>query len=121
MIFIGGALSTFVENQPFVCDYWWCKIYFYTLNSRIIGGAAAPGALQVWRHWFSNIIFLVSLSAHTEAALHCFNLLKLNGGPTGGTSGTVSWDHFFASLHQYFANLRQESQMPSNMMDSIYR
>ena len=51
LIFIGGALSTFVENQPFVCDYWWCKIYFYTLNSRIIGGAAAPGALQVWRHW----------------------------------------------------------------------
>ena len=50
LIFIGGALSTFVENQPFVCDYWWCKIYFYTLNSRIIGGAAAPGALQVWRH-----------------------------------------------------------------------
>ena len=51
MIFIGGALSTFFENQPFLSDYWWCKIYFYTLNSRIIGGAAAPGALQVWRHW----------------------------------------------------------------------
>ena len=51
LIFIGGALSTFFENQPFLSDYWWCKIYFYTLNSRIIGGAAAPGALQVWRHW----------------------------------------------------------------------
>ena len=50
LIFIGGALSTFFENQPFLSDYWWCKIYFYTLNSRIIGGAAAPGALQVWRH-----------------------------------------------------------------------
>ena len=50
LIFIGGALSTFFENQPFFSDYWWCKIYFYTLNSRIIGGAAAPGALQVWRH-----------------------------------------------------------------------
>ena len=50
LIFIGGALSTFFENQPFLSDYWWCKIYFYTLNSRIIGGAAAPAALQVWRH-----------------------------------------------------------------------
>ena len=26
---------------------------------------------------------LVSLASHSEAALHCFNLLKLNGGPTG--------------------------------------
>jgi nuclear pore complex protein Nup205 len=63
---------------------------------------------------------LVSLSGHPQAALHCFNLLKLNGGQ-GGCS-TVAWDHFFASLHQYFANLRQEShQMPASAMDSIYR
>ena len=65
---------------------------------------------------------LVSLSGHPEGALHCFNLLKMNCGPTGGGCSTVSWDHFFASLHQYFANLRQEAQMAMpNMMDSIYR
>ena len=65
---------------------------------------------------------LVSLSGHPEGALHCFNLLKMNCGPTGGGCSTVSWDHFFASLHQYFANLRQEAQMAiPNMMDSIYR
>ena len=53
---------------------------------------------------------------------NCFNLLKMNCGPTGGGCSTVSWDHFFASLHQYFANLRQEAQMAiPNMMDSIYR
>ena len=57
-----------------------------------------------------------------KAALHCFNLLKMNCGPTGGGCSTVSWDHFFSSLHQYFANLRQEAQMAMpNMMDSIYR
>jgi nuclear pore complex protein Nup205 len=57
---------------------------------------------------------LVSLSGHPQAALHCFNLLKSNVG-----SSTVSWDHFFNSLHQYFANLRQESQYST--MDTIYR
>ena len=68
------------------------------------------------------INLLVSLSGHPEAALHCFNLLKMNCGPNGGGCSTVSWDHFFASLHQYFANLRQEAQMAMpNMMDSIYR
>jgi hypothetical protein len=41
------------------------------------------------------IEMLVSLSGHPQAALHCFNLLKANVG-----SSTVSWDHFFCSLHQ---------------------
>ena len=57
---------------------------------------------------------LVSLCGHPQAALHCFNLLKSNVG-----SSTVSWDHFFSSLHQYFANLRQENQFSN--MDTIYR
>ena len=31
----------------------------------------------------------------------------------------MSWDHFFASLHQYFANLKQETQVATS--DTIYR
>ena len=74
---------------------------------------------------------LESLSAHPQAALHCFNLLKMNSssGGNGGSSaaaGTVSWDHFFNSLHQYFSNLRQElpamqQQQHLAMQDTIYR
>ncbi len=66
---------------------------------------------------------LVSLSDHPQAALHCFNLLKLNG-LAGGQQGanTISWDHFFGSLQQYFANLRQElpQQKMLPMSDTIY-
>lgn len=67
---------------------------------------------------------LVGLSNHPQSALHCFNLLKLNG-MTGGQQGanTVSWDHFFSSMQQYFSNLRQE-QMPffsGAASDVVYR
>ena len=34
-------MSQFVH---YYSDYWWCKIYLYLVNSRIIGGASAPGA-----------------------------------------------------------------------------
>ncbi len=69
---------------------------------------------------------LVSLSGHPQAALHCFNLLKLNGLSGGHQQGanTISWDHFFGSLQQYFSNLRQEQQHPHQKMlpvtDTIY-
>ena len=74
---------------------------------------------------------LVGLAGHHRTALHCFNLLRLNNGGGGMSasvvhlatnersssqpqgqgqqqSSTVSWDHFFHSMQQYFANLRQE-------------
>jgi len=57
---------------------------------------------------------LASLSQHPQAALHCFNLLKLNGiAGNAGQPGAISWDHFFGSLHQYFANLRSVEQLPA--------
>ena len=43
----------FFENKHFLLDYWRCKISSYFINSWIIGGAVAPDALQVWRHWRS--------------------------------------------------------------------
>ena len=64
---------------------------------------------------------LASLSRHPQASLHCFNLLKLNGlgNNQGGGTSSISWDHFFNSLNQYFVNLRQETQIAST--DTIYR
>lgn len=50
-----------------------------------------------------------------------FIIQFLGGQQHGGN--TVSWDHFFASLRQYFSNLKQEGHM-QNMMptsDTIYR
>ncbi len=66
---------------------------------------------------------LISLSDHPQSAHHCFNLLKLNGIGSGGGANTVSWDHFFSSLQQYFANLRQELTPQQQMLpssDTIY-
>ncbi len=50
--------------------------------------------------------------------------MKLNG-LSGGQHGasTISWDHFFASLQQYFSNLRQEQPLSQTMLpvgDTIY-
>eukprot|EP00095_Tigriopus_kingsejongensis_P011855 maker-scaffold180_size281610-snap-gene-0.27 protein:Tk11855 transcript:maker-scaffold180_size281610-snap-gene-0.27-mRNA-1 annotation:"nuclear pore complex protein nup205" len=69
---------------------------------------------------------LVGLSNHPQSALHCFNLLKLNGLTGQQGANSVSWDHFYSSMQQYFANLRQE-QIPSyssgnqSSTDVIYR
>ncbi len=38
---------------------------------------------------------------------------------TGGQAGTVSWDHFFTSMSQYYNNLRQE--VPVADMAHVYR
>ncbi|KAF6038170.1 NUP205 [Bugula neritina] len=47
---------------------------------------------------------LEGLSSSETGAIHCFNLLKTNGEH----SSTVSWDHIFSSLNQYFTSLRHE-------------
>lgn len=73
------------------------------------------------------IKFLTSLSSSGQTALHCFNLLKINGMSSGvrtnqSGNASVSWDHFFHSLHQYFTNLCQETFQQSMMPigDTIY-
>ena len=38
----------------------------------------------------------------------------------GGQAGTVSWDHFFTSMNQYYSNLRQEVPVSSDMAH-VYR
>ncbi len=75
------------------------------------------------------VAMLVSLANHPQTALHCFNLLKMNGMAAVAASGqqqpntsTVSWEHFFLSMQQYFANLRQEVAHPGDPTTAaIYR
>lgn len=45
---------------------------------------------------------LTGLSNSPQAAHYCFNLLKSTA------NGPVSWDHFFASIKQYYMDLRQD-------------
>ena len=48
------------------------------------------------------IEMLCGLSNSPQAAHHCFNLLKSTA------NGPLSWDHFFASVKQYYMDLRQD-------------
>ena len=45
---------------------------------------------------------LSGLANSPQAAHHCFNLLKSTA------NGPLSWDHFFASIKQYYMDLRQD-------------
>ena len=112
------------DNCDLILDFWCPTENMERLPHRQVSlykFVRLAGDLLMPSLYTPYVNLLVSLSSHSEAALHCFNLLKLNSGPTGGTCSTVSWDHFFGSLHQYFGNLRQESQLPNTMMDTIYR
>ncbi|RUS70914.1 hypothetical protein EGW08_021327, partial [Elysia chlorotica] len=51
------------------------------------------------------IHMLKGLATGPHCAYHCFSLLRVNGGQ----ANPVSWDHIFASMHQYFTSLRQEA------------
>ncbi|XP_076648855.1 nuclear pore complex protein Nup205 isoform X3 [Halictus rubicundus] len=55
---------------------------------------------------------IASLASSSQAARQAFNFLKPNG------STTISWDHFFKSLSQYYINLRKE--LPPSQ-DTVYR
>ncbi|KOX72429.1 hypothetical protein WN51_01529 [Melipona quadrifasciata] len=58
---------------------------------------------------------IASLASSPQAARQAFNFLKPNGS-SGST--TISWDHFFKSLSQYYDNLRKE--LPPSQ-DTVYR
>ena len=47
---------------------------------------------------------LTALSNNEQAASYCFRLLSSNGGMKGACS--LSWDHFFMSIKQYYLSLR---------------
>ena len=34
---------------------------------------------------------------------------------SGGQTSTVSWDHFFSSMNQYYTNMRQDQPATSDM------
>ncbi|XP_052893264.1 nuclear pore complex protein Nup205 [Anopheles moucheti] len=59
---------------------------------------------------------LAGLSCNLQAARSAFNLLKQGSAYSG--SSTVSWDHFFNSLSEYYFNLRQEQNPQS---ETVYR
>ncbi|XP_061514325.1 nuclear pore complex protein Nup205 [Anopheles gambiae] len=59
---------------------------------------------------------LSGLSCNVQAARSAFNLLKQGSAYSG--SSTVSWDHFFNSLSEYYFNLRQEQNPQS---ETVYR
>ncbi|XP_052809828.1 nuclear pore complex protein Nup205-like [Mya arenaria] len=65
-----------------------------------MAGDLLPAALYV-----PYVKMLTGLASTPKSAEHCYNLLKMNGS----TSSTVSWDHIFTSLNQYYNSLRRES------------
>ncbi|XP_022111764.1 nuclear pore complex protein Nup205-like [Acanthaster planci] len=69
-----------------------------------MAGDLLPPSLYV-----AYIDMLSGLANGEESARHCFNLLKMNGMGSGGSSSTVSWDHFFLSINRYYTSLRQEA------------
>ncbi|KAJ8314739.1 hypothetical protein KUTeg_006889 [Tegillarca granosa] len=58
------------------------------------------------------INMLTGLSSNQQSAHHCFDLLKTNGMGSGGPASSVSWNHIFTSLNQYYTSLRRE--MPTS-------
>lgn len=52
---------------------------------------------------------LVGLSNSPQAAHYCFNLLRSTA------NSTMSWDHFFTSIKQYYVDLRQDGGLPGGM------
>ncbi|XP_002740701.1 nuclear pore complex protein Nup205 [Saccoglossus kowalevskii] len=79
-----------------------------------IAGDLLPPSLYV-----PYIKMLTGLANGPQCAHHCFNLLKANGISAGGNISSVSWDHFFMSINQYYTNLRHE--IPSLHDTHIYR
>ena len=63
------------------------------------------------------INMLAGLADTPKAAVHCFSLLKQNSAG----SSSVSLDHFFSSLSQYFSNLGQFGQTSARPDMTIYR
>ncbi|XP_054727442.1 nuclear pore complex protein Nup205 [Anastrepha obliqua] len=66
-----------------------------------LAGELLPSTLFV-----SYLKMIAGLTSCERSARNTFNLLKQASGLTGST--TLSWEHFFGSLIQYYSNLRQE-------------
>ena len=127
-------LSTNEATSNLILDYW-CPIDGGSGNierypSRQISlykFVRLAGDLLVPALYTPYVEMITSIANHPDAALHCFNLLKMNGMGSGGLgvnggANTISWDHFFTSLQQYFNNLRQDTfDQHHPYQDTIYR
>ncbi|XP_018798172.1 PREDICTED: nuclear pore complex protein Nup205 isoform X2 [Bactrocera latifrons] len=73
-----------------------------------LAGELLPSTLFV-----SYLKMIAGLTSCEKSARNTFNLLKQASGLTGST--TLSWEHFFGSLIQYYSNLRQEHGVGSEI------
>ncbi|KAL3882663.1 hypothetical protein ACJMK2_028981 [Sinanodonta woodiana] len=76
-----------------------------------MAGDLLPASLYV-----PYVTMLEGLATGPHCSQHCFNLLKINGG----SASTVSWDHIFSSLGQYYTSLRREAPS-SHDASHVYR
>ncbi|KAL8613661.1 hypothetical protein ACOMHN_029753 [Nucella lapillus] len=64
---------------------------------------------------------LTGLASSQQGAQHAFHLLKMNGVSAGGSASTVSWDHFFETLQQYYTSMRRETPGAREMAGPPFR
>ncbi|XP_013384593.1 nuclear pore complex protein Nup205 [Lingula anatina] len=104
------ALEYWCPPEPVQTGASFSSVYHYRPPQRQISlfkfvrlaGDLLPASLYI-----PYINMLTGLANGPQCAHHCFNLLKSNA-MGGGHASTVSWDHFFLSLNQYYSSLRQE-------------
>ncbi|CAH1799487.1 unnamed protein product [Owenia fusiformis] len=130
-----SLIGEFYRNDPLNLEL---GLEFWCPPDPSVGGG--PGAFQTMHHlrppqrqislfkfvrlagdllppslYIPYIEMLTGLANGPQCAHHCFNLLKTSGMNAGGQLSTVSWDHFFMSMNQYYTTLRQEAPSQSDM------
>ncbi|CAG2238144.1 NUP192 [Mytilus edulis] len=125
LLLIGNIYGKDPLGMNLSVEYWFPQesnmhesVYHYrspqkqvSLNKFIrLAGDLLPPSLYV-----PYINMLTGLASNTQSALHCFELLKANGLASGGPSSSVSWNHIFVSLNQYYSSLRRETPTSSEV------
>ena len=120
------TVSQLYANDPLelsLADVYWCSTdlsdsrHCPAKQVSLYKFVRLAGDLLMPSLYVPYINMLAGLADTPKAAVHCFSLLKQN---STGTS-TVSLDHFFASLSQYYSNLGQFGQTSARPDMTIYR
>jgi len=104
-----------------LADVYWCQDTTHVSDPKQVAlykFVRLAGDLLMPSLYVPYINMLAGLADTPKAAVQCFSLLKQNSA--AGTS-TVSLDHFFASLSQYYSNLGQFGQTSARPDMTIYR
>ena len=90
--------ASFIISLNIDLGYRNCFVCKVSLNKfvRLAGDLLPPPLFVPYMEMLSG------LANSPQAAHHCFNLLKSTA------NGPLSWDHFFASIKQYYMDLRQD-------------